>query len=731
MREERPDPATPAAAAPAAPAVPPEEERSIFPVQVALVRRNMQLAVPALIVNALAFAFVLWPVQPRRPLLIWLAAIGALAALRWLHHVRSARSIGTPAGRRRWRQSFTASVVLSGLIWGSAALVTPMNDLTHLVFMAFLTAGLAAGSMVAYAALDWLPEAFLYPSAGCVALALALRGDEMSWVMAAMIVLFAAMLTVMARAMHHTLVTSLRLREENRGLVTYLTDAKAGAERLNTDLTQRIVERERAERALRESEERFRSLVESATDGIGFTFEGRIYYANQAALDLIGYPAEEVLGQPVEEFLAATTLSKDEIYQRYVDRIAGKPVPQHYETQMVRKDGTLIDVMFSNSLVSLDGRQGVMSLVKDITERKKAEHELRVAKDTAEEATRLKDQFVSLLAHDLRAPLNSIVSILTLLGGEHERPLPAEQRHMVRLAAEQGDATLRMIEDLLSVSRLHTGKLKPDWRFVDATSIAATAASLLKPLAAEKQVALLDEVPHHTRLYTDAEMFCKVIYNLLSNALKFCPRGGRVRVFVPPGRPTTVAVQDDGAGVRPDLVADLFRHEVKTSTSGTAGERGTGLGLPLSQDLMRALGGEITLESTGAQGSVFYATLPVVRPKVLVVGRDESLALFARPHLESIDAEFVAAADGDEALRALEQDGAHLVIVEADLRGNGGLLLQRIRETRAGRSVPLLVIADKSEAGLLEEGFRLGADEIVVKPLVPDDFLVRLRRFIG
>ncbi len=724
MREQRTDPATPAAGAPPG-------ESSIFAEQVALVRRTVRLSLPALIVNALALTFVLWPVQPRQPLLVWLAVLCALTALRWLHHLRSARSIGTPAGRLRWHRIFTLFVVLSGLAWGSAALVTPMSDPTQLVFMAFLTGGLAAGGMVAYAALEWLPHAFLLPAAGCVALALALRGDRMSWVMAAMMMVFGALLAVMARGMHHTLRRSLRLREENRGLVAYLTDAKAGAERLNADLTQRIAERERAERALRESEERFRSLVESATDGIGFTFEGRIYYANQAALDLIGYSAEEVLGKPIEQFLAATTLSKDQIYQRYLDRIAGKPVPQHYETQMVRKDGSIIDVMFSNSLVSLDGRQGVMSLVKDITERKKAEHELRVAKETAEEATLLKDQFVSLLAHDLRAPLNSIVSILSLLGGEGERPLPSEQRRMVRMAAEQGDATLRMIEDLLSVSRLHTGKLKPEWRFVDATSITATAASLLKALAVEKQISLLDEVPHHTRLYTDAEMFSKVIYNLLSNAVKFCPRGGHVRLFVPADRPTTVAVQDNGGGVRPDLVDNLFRHEVKTSTAGTAGERGTGLGLPLSQDLMRALGGEITLESTGAQGSVFYATLPVVRPKVLVVGRDESLVLFARPHLESIDAEFVAAADGDEAVRALEEDGAHLVIVEADLRGNGGLLLQRLREARGGRSVPLMVIADKSEAGLLEQGFRMGADEIVVKPLVPDDFLVRLRRFIN
>jgi PAS domain S-box-containing protein len=728
MGEER---APPAAQPGNGPPARPDPDPQLFAEQVQLVRRNLPLALLGMLLNAAVLGYVLWPQQPAQPLLIWLGALLAVLGARAGYAALYGRVAHGAAGIRRWAWGYQASVALSGLVWGAAALVLPVESLTDQVFIAFLTGGLAAGATAAYTGLPWLAHAFIVPATGCVALGLLLHGGERAAVMAGMVALFGVLLAVMARGVHQTILASLRLRLQNRGLVDYLSASKAAAERHNADFKLEIGERRLAEQALRESEERFRGLVESATDGIGFTFEGRIYYANQAALDLIGYPPEEVLGLPIENFLNRTTLEKDQIYQRYLDRMEGREVPRQYETQMVRKDGSVVDVMFSNSVVSLDGKQGVMSIVKDITERKKAEEELRVAKETAEEATRLKDQFVSLLAHDLRAPLNSIFSLVALLRGDTGHPLAAEQQRLLRSVAEQGESTLRMIEDLLNVSRLRTGKLKPELRFVDAAAVTANALSLLKPLAAEKRIELRDDVPHRTRIYTDADMLAKVIYNLISNAIKFSRRGGRIRLFVPPGRPTTLAVQDQGVGVDPKLVPNLFGHEVKTSALGTAGERGTGLGLPLSQDLMRALGGEITLEASSEQGSVFYAELPAVRPKVLVVGRDESLRLFVRPHLESIDAEFLGAGDDEEAVRRLEGEAVHLVIAEANLDGNGGLvLLRRIREAPGGKGVPLMLIADKSEAGMLEHGFRMGADDIVVKPLVPDDFLVRLRRFI-
>ena len=709
---------------------PAPDAAQVFTGQAAVLRRNVPVALAGLLLNVLVLTYVLWPVHPRGPLLAWLGALSVLICVRAIHAAGYRRAKDDAVRLRRWVHLYMAGSVLTGLLWGAAVLIVPTTAMSQRVFIAFLTGGLAAGSMAAYSAMAWLPHTFIVPATAGVALGLLLKGGPMSGVMAAMVAIFGVLLAIMATAMHGTIFTALRLRSENRGLVAWLSNAKVRAEQLNEELKAEIGERSQTEQALRESEGRFRSLVESATDGIGFTFEGHIYYANQAALDLIGYEAEEVLGMPIERFLATTTLAKDELHQRYLDRVAGKEVPRQYETQMLRKDGTVVDVIFSNSVVLLDGKQGVMSIVKDITERKQVEQELRVAKETAEEATHIKDQFVSLLAHDLRAPLNSILSMLALLGSDADRPLSTEQQRILRMASDQGEATVRMIEDLLHVSRLHTGKLTPELRFVDATAITATVTSLLKPLAGEKHIELRDEVPHRTRLFTDPEMLGKVLYNLLSNAIKFTPRGGHIRLFVPRERLTTLAVQDDGAGVDPALVDDLFRHEVKTSMPGTAGERGTGLGLPLSQDLMRALGGEITLESRPGQGTVFYATLPVVRPKVLVVGRDESLALFVRPHLESIDAEFVGAVDAEDAVHKLG-DGVHLVIAETDLQGNGGQhLLQRIREVPGGKSVPLMVIADSSQAGLMEHGFQLGASEIVFKPLVPDDFLVRLRRFI-
>ena len=710
-----------------------EHAERLFSEQVRLLYEHVPIALLGLLLNALVLTYVLWDVTDHATLLIWLGAIlasrGGHAVLRY----RYRRGAVTPARAARWSAGYLVGTLASGLVWGLAGIfLFPPQSIVHQVFIAFLAGGLSAGSLAAYSAVAWMAPAFFLPALGILSARFFWQGDEISLIMGAMIALYIVLVSFIARGMHMTTRTSLRLRLENSSLIAHLTEAKTHAERLNEELNQKIQQRTEAEQALRKSEEKFRGLVENATDGIALVQGERIQYANRAVLEMIGCTEQEAYAQPIVQVMPDTNLGKNPIYQRYREHVAGKDVPSQFEAQLERADGTVIDVILSSALIHMGSENAVLIMVKDITERKRAESELVAAKETAEEETRRKDQFVSLVIHDLRTPLNSVFGMVSLLNDDKEHPLSAEQAELLKLVLDRGESATRMIDDLLQISQLHTGKIKLEPKFVDGAAIAAKSIRMLHRLAVEKEITITNSVPSKTRLYADPELLGKVICNLLSNAIKFSGRGGAICVFVPEGRPTTIGVRDSGVGIKPDMLPDLFKHEVKTALPGTAGERGAGWGLPMSRDIMQAMGGDIATESAEDMGSTFYVTLPRIRPKVLVVGKDESLKLFVQPLLDGIDADYLISCQKDEAIAHLENDSLHLVIVENESSDNdNGSLLQKVKERVYTKSVPVILIVDKSDSMTTDKAFRLGADEIIVKPLVPSEFIVRLRRYIA
>jgi signal transduction histidine kinase len=192
-------------------------------------------------------------------------------------------------------------------------------------------------------------------------------------------------------------------------------------------------------------------------------------------------------------------------------------------------------------------------------------------------------------------------------GGE-----PVDERERVasyNQAVERLNAMMRLINVVLDISRIQSGELrlkKIRCRAVDLTLPAVG----LRPLAESKGVRLINEVPETSEMVADETYLGEVIQNLVSNAIKFCWPGGTITIFVPEGRPTTLAVRDTGVGVPSDFLADLFKHEVKTTSAGTQGEAGTGLGLPLCHDIMQAHGGRLYVETAPGRGSTFFAELP-------------------------------------------------------------------------------------------------------------------------
>ncbi|MBI4829815.1 MAG: PAS domain S-box protein [Nitrospinae bacterium] len=366
-------------------------------------------------------------------------------------------------------------------------------------------------------------------------------------------------------------------------------------------------------RALAESERRIREITATLGEGVIVAdAQGRFTFLNPEAERLLGWREDELLGAAVHESIHSRkpdgtphatdecpltlTLRRGEVFR----------MPEDF---FIRKNGEMIPVALVTT--PLEGGRGAVAAFHDITAQKRAEEDLRRAKETAEEATRLKDKFVSLVAHDLRSPFNSIVgSLRALLSGEGSNPLSPAQKELARRSLTSSENLLTMIDHLLDISKLQSGKITPRAVPFPARVLAENALSEVEMSARRKGITLVNDVPKGALLLADQGLFTEVIRNLVSNAVKFCPSGAMVRVFVPEGKSNTMAVADTGPGVGPELCRDLFLHEIKTTTTGTAGERGAGLGLPLSYDIMKAHGGTLRVKSQKGKGCVFYAELP-------------------------------------------------------------------------------------------------------------------------
>ena len=373
-----------------------------------------------------------------------------------------------------------------------------------------------------------------------------------------------------------------------------------------------------------------------------------------------------------------------------------------------------------------------IAVKEDITARKEAEEELRRAKEEAETATRLKDKFVSLVAHDLQNPFSSIVGYLKLILGDENHPLHSEHRSVIERVLGIGEGLQAMIKELLEGSRLKSGKILPRSRFCDGHFMVQQVVFNMEFIAKRKGVKLINLIPPNTRFYVDMEMFSQVIGNLVSNAIKFCKKDGRITLFLPPEETSTLAVKDTGVGIPEDRRHLLFQYEEKTSTLGTEGEKGTGFGLPLCHDIMMAHGGTLDFESMPGRGTVFYARLPSLRPLVQLVDDDPLMLLCIREILRPLDVDFIEAKNGAEALAQIARNTPHLIISDLQMPVMDGFkLLENIRQNPLLRDTSIIVLTSHDTEETRNRAFDLQADDFLTKPLAHEELVFRVKRQIN
>ncbi|MBI5815965.1 MAG: response regulator [Nitrospinae bacterium] len=355
---------------------------------------------------------------------------------------------------------------------------------------------------------------------------------------------------------------------------------------------------------------------------------------------------------------------------------------------------------------------------------------LQKAKEIAEEATKMKDKFVSLASHDLRSPLCNIITTMNILRENGETLGGEDKSTLERLVLNNAQAMLRLIEQLLDLTRLKAGRMVLAKRAVYPKRLAADVVAGLGQLAEKKGIQIENTLPEDFRLIADHVLFREVLHNLISNAIKFSKAGGKITVYGGDPGENAVCVGDTGTGISPGILPDIFKSEVKTSTQGTHGESGTGLGLPYCYDIIKEHGGDLTVESELGKGSVFKVSLRHFDVLILIADDQEAhRKMMKEIILDSLKAEFIESDNGNGALDMLKDASPDLIISDLNMPEMDGFeFLAAARRIEHVKGTPIL-IATSAEASNTAEGtarakaLSLGANGFIIKPVVAKEFM--------
>jgi PAS domain S-box-containing protein len=504
-----------------------------------------------------------------------------------------------------------------------------------------------------------------------------------------------------------------------------------------------ISERRAADKALAESESRYRLLADNATDIIAcYDAGGRFTFLSSAIEAVMGYRPEDLLGSPPMKFMHPDDVGPvTRVFRDFAQRAAaGLGVePIRFEYRAFHKDGQIVWLeAHPKAIHDAQGRLvEFQDVVRDITHRHHLEDELRTARDAAEAAAAVKSDFMANMSHEIRTPLTAVIGFSSLISARTDLD-PTARGHADRIAGA-GRALLALVNDVLDFSKLEAGRMEIALKPVDPATVAREALDLFSLQAESKGLDLVFDpgpaLPDCVAL--DPKAVGQVLLNLLGNAVKFS-QAGQVALslaYEPGAQVLKVCVRDTGPGLSPEQAERLFQRFSQVDASSTRRHGGTGLGLAICKGLVEAMGGEIGVDSVVGQGSTFHFTIPAPLAtavsldadgagdlrgldglRLLVVDDNPINRELVRAVLLPLGIEVTEAVDGPTGLDAAAGLPFDIILLDIRMPGlSGPEVLARLR-AGDGPNLNTPVLAFSAE---FEGATTAGFDAFVAKPLDP------------
>ncbi|HZW15567.1 MAG TPA: response regulator [Brevundimonas sp.] len=459
--------------------------------------------------------------------------------------------------------------------------------------------------------------------------------------------------------------------------------------------------------------ERARNAFESAGDAmITLNPSGSIESVNAAAEQMFGYSAEELDRRDVSVVLDLAEDGDGVFMQRLGASRRALAGGMVREVTGRRRDGKRFPADVGLGVMNLPTGPHVVAVVRDISARRRVEE--------------MKEEFVSTVSHELRTPLTSIAGSLGLLAGGAAGPLPEKAARLVGIAHANSQRLVRLINDILDIEKLESGKLTLDLSIVDLGDIAARSVEAMRGLADDLGVEITLRHGEPAPVRGDPDRLMQVVANLLSNACKFSPTGGEVTVSVDPrARIARLSVQDQGSGIPEAFRSRIFSKFAQADGSGTRAKGGTGLGLAIAREITERHGGRLWFESPPGRGATFHlelplssgdATVPQDGPRLLICEDDALAGEMLRQMLEHDGFAADVVGTGDQTLRAARTGWYAAVLLDLHLPDMDGVaLIRALREDDATMHLPVVVVSGNVADGQ-ERGGSLEVVDWLAKP---------------
>jgi len=504
---------------------------------------------------------------------------------------------------------------------------------------------------------------------------------------------------------------------------------------------------------MKHDEEVLRTAFEQAAAGIVIIApDGRLLEANRRMCELLGYSQDEL-----RELTAFDFTHPDDLAPTRADvqrLLAGEVSSYSRERRYIRKDGELVWMQTSVTLLRdvAGAPHRFVSVVEDVTLRKALLESERAARTEAERLGELKDQFLATLSHELRTPLSAILGWSQVL--QRREFSREEQLKAVQTIERNARIQTQLIEDLLDMSRIASGKLRLDVQPMDPAPLVEAAVQTVRPAAVNLGIRLetvLD--PFAGPVSGDPGRLQQVVLNLLSNAIKFTPKDGRVQVLLQRAASNIeIVVADSGIGIRPEFLGHVFERFRQADASTTRRYSGLGLGLSIVKQLVELHGGTVHAHSPGENlGATFTVRLPLtavhrspahpaapsMKPadykvadlsglRVLVVDDEADARTLVQKLLEECGAEILTAGNVDQALEQIRRARPHLLVSDIGMPGADGYeLLERIRELEdpALASLPAIALTAFARSEDRTRALRMGFLLHLSKPVEPAELV--------
>jgi PAS domain S-box-containing protein len=497
-----------------------------------------------------------------------------------------------------------------------------------------------------------------------------------------------------------------------------------------------------------ESEEKYRSLVESSRDGICIVQDGVLKFINEQAIQIIGYAKEEVMGTHFEEFIHPTETER--VREKYLRLMSGKEENQQYESVLIMKDGRTLDVEMNATTTNYDGRRATLVFVRDITERKLLESKLRQVQKMEAVGT-----LAGGIAHDFNNILTAIIGYLNLALRKCERGtvLDSHLNEVLKASYRAGD----LVKQILAFSRQGDRERKP----IQISHLVRESLKLLRsslPSTIDIQSRIVEKPGI---ILGEPTQIHQILMNLCTNAAHaMSDEGGVLEVTVQnvyldtdfcqrhldigEGPYVQISVRDTGHGISPEIIERIFEPYFTTKEKG----RGTGLGLATVHGIVKSYRGTIEVESSPGRGSVFEVYLPIIEDeetgdetdaeplprgteRVLLVDDEEQIVRVETLLLQDLGYDVVAFTSSVDALEYLHSKPRSVDLVITDMtmpNMTGDKLSQKLLSIR--RDIPVILCTGFSEKMNRERAKSLGIQGFLMKPLVPRDVARLIRRVL-